>query len=269
MIILSRKLAVSAAACGLFAIAHTGEAAAAAIAYTDFGTFQGAVSALTTESFDAAPWSSVGAKPQGIANLGVSWTAANALWTTDATSHSASFSITSTDGTVGGTDIFDWIEAVLPTGVTAVGGWITSWRQLHDSELRAYDALDNLLGSVSVGGTGDGYAFLGLTTDSDIAKVRFVSTNVTNPVGDDIALDDFSFGVGGAPIPVPAPSSLMLFGAALAALLAGAPRSRASGRRANDTLDRRTLADIGIDPGAGLSTARHIDFDRLRRSPHG
>jgi hypothetical protein len=268
MIILSRKLAVSAAACGLFVTAHAGEAAAAAIAYTDFGTFQGAVSALTTESFDTAPWSSVGAKPQGIANLGVSWTAANALWTTDATSYSASFSITSTDGTVGGTDIFDWIEAVLPSGVTAVGGWITSWRQLHDSELRAYDALDNLLGSVSVGGTGSGYAFLGLTTDSDIAKVRFVSTNVTNAVGDDIALDDFSFGVGGASIPVPAPSSLVLFGAALAALLAGAPRSRASGRGAHDALDRRTLADIGIDPGTGLSAARHIDFDRLRCSPH-
>jgi uncharacterized protein YjiS (DUF1127 family) len=33
-------------------------------------------------------------------------------------------------------------------------------------------------------------------------------------------------------------------------------------------LDRRTLADVGIGPGAILSLAREVGFDRLRRPPH-
>ncbi len=258
MFTLSRTLATGAAACGLVLIAHAADASAAAISYTDFGVFQAATSGLSTDSFEAAPWTPDGVKAQGLSNLGVSWTAANELF---AFSHAGGKSISSNDGT-NGTDIFDWIEAALPSNITAVGVWITSFNMAHLTELLAFDALDNLLGSASLGNTGQNYAFLGLTTDTAIAKVRFVSTNVTNPIGDDFALADFSFGSGGASLPVPEPSTLTLFGAALAGLALGRRRKAwAAGP------DRRTLADIGIGPGEVLSAGEEVGFDRLRRSP--
>jgi Domain of unknown function (DUF1127) len=34
------------------------------------------------------------------------------------------------------------------------------------------------------------------------------------------------------------------------------------------TLDPRTLADIGIGPGAIVSLAREVGIERLRRAPH-
>lgn len=200
-------------------IASAASASAAVVTYTDFAAFQGATSGLTTDSFDSAPWTPFGVKPQGLTNLGVSWTAGNSLYAGENISRSGSFSISSLDpGTVVG-DSWDYLTAVLPANVTAVGGWITSFNQAHITELLAFDALDNLLGSVSLGTTGnDIFAFMGLTTDADIAKVRFRSTNVTNPVGDDFNLDDFSFGSGTAAIPVPEPSTLLLLGAASLAL---------------------------------------------------
>jgi uncharacterized protein YjiS (DUF1127 family) len=39
-------------------------------------------------------------------------------------------------------------------------------------------------------------------------------------------------------------------------------------RAALTKLDRRTLADIGIDRGAIVSLARHVGVDRLRRPPY-
>jgi hypothetical protein len=54
-------------------------------------------------------------------------------------------------------------------------------------------------------------------------------------------------------------------------LLRSAARRRARRRRAGEAfvrLDRRTLADVGIGPGAILSLAREIGCDRLRRPPH-
>jgi uncharacterized protein YjiS (DUF1127 family) len=56
------------------------------------------------------------------------------------------------------------------------------------------------------------------------------------------------------------------------ALVNGAARWRwARSRKASAALarlDRRTLADVGIGPGAILSLAREVGFDRLRRPPH-
>jgi uncharacterized protein YjiS (DUF1127 family) len=54
---------------------------------------------------------------------------------------------------------------------------------------------------------------------------------------------------------------------ALAARLRRAARSRKA-RPALTTLDRRTLADIGIGPGAIVSLARDVGVERLRRPPH-
>jgi hypothetical protein len=201
---------------GLAAFMHSADASAASASYTDFSQFQAATSSMTTDTFEAAPWTPVGDKAQGLANLGVGWTAANIMATFN---HDPGVVLTSTDpGAVG--DIFDWIEAELPDNVTAVGGWITSFNMAHDTELQAFDAFDNLLGSVALDNTGGAYEFLGLVTDTAIARVRFVSTNVTNPIGDDFALDDFTFGTGNLadPTPVPTPSALALFGVALAGL---------------------------------------------------
>jgi hypothetical protein len=47
----------------------------------------------------------------------------------------------------------------------------------------------------------------------------------------------------------------------------GAP-ARPRGTAALARLDRRMLADVGIDPGAIASLARDIGLDRLRRPPH-
>lgn len=268
MLSLSRKIATITGAATLVLAAYAASGTAATITYTDFNAFQSASSGLTTDSFDAAPWAPIGSKPQGLSNLGVSWTAGNSLFV-GGTSRSGPTAITSIDPSTG--DVFDWLEAVLPANVTAVGGWITSYNMAHTTELLAFDALDNLLGSVSLGNTGNTFAFMGLTTDSAIAKVRFVSTNVTNPIGDDFALDDFSFGAAPASIPVPEPSAVALLAAGAAATLIGRRRRKArqgSDDRALAGIDRRLLADIGIGRGEILVAARDVGIERLRRSPH-
>jgi PEP-CTERM motif len=261
----SRNLA-AAAACGLALTAYAADAAAAPITYTDFSAFQSATSGLTVDNFDAAPWRPVGNKPQGLSNLGVTWTAANNLFGSEI-SHSGQGAVSSSDGPVPGGDLFDWLEAALPANITAVGAWVTSHNQAHLTALLAYDALDNLLGSVSIGHTGHAFTFFGLITDTAIARVRFASTNVTNPIGDDLTVDDFSFGRGTAAIPVPEPSALALFGAALTGLALHRRKGRNKGV-ASGALDRHTLADIGIGPGEVLAAGREIGFDRLKRAPH-
>jgi uncharacterized protein YjiS (DUF1127 family) len=66
---------------------------------------------------------------------------------------------------------------------------------------------------------------------------------------------------------------LHLWRAARSVVAKGAPAARhvERSRRAPATLatlDRRTLADIGIGPGAIVSLARHVGCERLRRPPH-
>jgi hypothetical protein len=54
-------------------------------------------------------------------------------------------------------------------------------------------------------------------------------------------------------------------------LLRAAARRRARRRGAGEAflrLDRRTLADVGIGPGAILSLAGELGCERLRRPPH-
>jgi hypothetical protein len=263
---LSRKLAARGAACGLALAALATDASASVVTYTDFGAFQAAASTLTTESFEAGPWSPVGVKPQGTSNLGVTWTAENDIFAFGAAGHSGAYVITSLDPARG--DFFDWIQAALPSGTNAVGGWITTFNQGHGAALQAFDALDNLLGSVSLGNTGNSYAFLGLTADTAIAKVRFLSTNVVNLIGDDIALDDFSFGSGrlSGPIAVSEPAGLALFGAALAGLAFTRRRKPRAEKSGSAALDSRLLADIGISRCDALAVAHGIDVDRLKRA---
>jgi hypothetical protein len=209
----------SAAAVAVIALAQAGGARAATTSYTDFSAFQAAVTGLTTDSFDAAPWNPTGVFAQGTSNLGVSWTAANFLASFSGISRSGANAVTSQD--LIGADLFDLMEAVMPSGTKSVGGWITSFNMAHDTEMQAYDAANNLLGSISLDNTGNNYEFLGLISDTAIAKVRILSKNVVNPIGDDFALDDFTFGGGSItqdPAPVPEPATLALFGIPLAAL---------------------------------------------------
>ena len=97
------------------------------------------------------------------------------------------------------------------------------------------------------------------------SQVRFLSTNVVNPIGDDIALDNFSFGGGGLSVPVPEPAGLALFGTALAGLAFSRRRKVLAAQAAASTLDCRTLSDIGIVPGQMSAVALGIGFDRLSR----
>jgi hypothetical protein len=259
---LSRNLALGGAACGMALAAFITEASASVVTYTDFDAFQAAASSLTTDSFEGAPWTPVGTKPQGTSNLGVTWTAENDIFTFGAAGHSGANVITSLDPTRG--DFFDWIQAVLPGDTKAVGGWITTFNQQRGAELRAFDAFDNLLGSVSLGNTGHNYAFLGLTSDTAIARVRFSATNVVNPIGDDIALDDFSFGsVGQGPIAIPEPAGMALFGcSALAGFAFARRRKPRDGKAAAPTPDARLLADIGVSRREALAAAHGIRIDR-------
>lgn len=210
-----------AAAVAAVVLVQAGAARAATTSYTDFSAFQGAATGLTTDAFDAAPWNPTGVMAQGTSNLGVSWSAANFLASFSGISRSGANALTSQDSLAQGTDLFDLMEAIMPSGTKSVGGWITSFNMAHDTELQAYDASSNLLGSVSLDNTGSAYEFLGLISDTDIAKIRFVSKNVSNPIGDDFALDDFTFGGGNItrdPVPVPEPATFALFGISLAAL---------------------------------------------------
>jgi hypothetical protein len=241
-------------------------ASAAVITFTNFDAFQSAAGSLITESFDSGPWLPANSNlSQGLTNLGVSWTAANSLYS--GVISRSGLAVTSLDGTLGGTDLFDWIEAVLPADTMAVGGWITSFNQVHVAEMRAFDVLDNLLGTISIDRTGHDFAFLGLTSDTAIAKVRFAATGVTIPLADDIALDDFVFGGVPAALPVPEPSAIALFGVgALAAVVGRRRRPHAAKHGEASGLDRRLLSDIGIGRGAILSAARHVGVEQLRHS---
>lgn len=241
-------------------------ASAAVITFTDFDAFQSAAGSLITESFDSGPWLPANSTlSQGLTNLGVSWTAANFLYS--GTISRSGLAVTSLDGTLGGTDLFDWIEAALPQDTMAVGGWITSFNQVHVAEMRAFDALDNLLGTVSIDRTGNAFAFLGLTADTAIAKVRFAATGVTIPLADDIALDDFVFGGTPVALPVPEPSAIALFGAgALAAVVGRRRRTHVAKDGEASGLDQHLLSDIGIGRGAILSAAGHVGVEQLRHS---
>jgi hypothetical protein len=133
--------------------------------------------------------------------------------------------------------------------------------------MQAFDFLDNLLGAVSINRTGHNFAFLGLTSDPAIAKVRVAASGVTIPLADDIALDDFVFGGVPVALPVPEPSAIALFGAgALAAMVGRRRRARAAEHGDATGLDRRLLSDIGIGRGAILSAARHVGVEQLRHS---
>jgi hypothetical protein len=197
--------------------------AANAQAFSDYTDFVAATSSLTMESFDSSPWI-LTANPQGTSNLGVTWTSNNVLYVTTVVFKSFPQSLSDLDGSP---DLVDTIHAAMPSGITAVGGWIGTFAQGHMVSMTAYAADDAVLGTIDAPSTGlSDSSFVGLITSAPIAKVSFISTS--GGIADDFWLDDFVFGTGHRNNQVPEPGTLAFLGgmAAGAILLVRARRNR-------------------------------------------
>ena len=184
---------------------------AAATPYTDFTLFQSAAGPLTTDNFESAPWVD-STNPMPTTSLGVAWTAQDNLFGTTAAARSGSRSLSDLDGTQSSDQLF----AAMPNDIFAIGGWVYDWRQGGQISLTAYDAGNAVLDSVTVdlANTLD-FRFLGLTTTSAIASVKFEKLVLPGTsTDDDFALDDFSFGGTTSSVPEPSIIALMALGLA-------------------------------------------------------
>jgi len=146
---------------------------------------------------------------QPVVSLGNSWTAANVL----SSQVHAIYVRTGSNALHSGdslNDSPDLIEVALGAPATAVGVCVYSVNTIV--RLEAFDAADASLGFIDWGGH-LGYAFLGITTTTDIASVR-IFAQLSRP-NDDFAIDDFVFGDA---LNVPVPPTGVLLTAGLAAL---------------------------------------------------
>jgi hypothetical protein len=210
---------------GLFVVGLDAAPVQAQATFNNFAAFQAATSGLTSETFDAAPWSPAGVDlSQPVVNLGVSWTSGNILIATSIISLSPSQSITDIDDTP---EVIDILRAQLPGGITAVGGFVNNIEQAHGVTLTAFSSSNDVLGQVTSPSGTSTWFFVGLTTTAPIARVTFESTQ--GGIEDDFALDNFSFGQaltrGGVAAPEPGALALLVLG------LTGQVTLRRAGRR--------------------------------------
>jgi len=193
---------------------------ASTIGFIDQASFIAATGPLTVDHFDAGPWASVDTPlTQPVASLGNDWYGNNNLEAVTANSISGAQSITSLDDL---SDLIDTITATLGSGtITAVGGFVF----LDFTEgvtLSAFDSGGTLLGDVTTdSSSSSGWQFIGLTSDTTIAKIEFVSTS--QPPNDDFLLDDFYFGSA-----VPVPAAVWLFVSGLLCMTGVARRKSAA-----------------------------------------
>lgn len=188
----------------LAALSATG---ALAVPYTNYATFQAAAGPLTLEDFDSSPWPADGSVlTQPVVNLGVSWTSNDNLISTSVNPRSAPGMISDLDGV----NNLDQIDADLPAGVRAAGGWIAGDNTVV---MTAFDSSNAILEVVSnnSGGFFANHVFLGVTTNADIDRVELRCPPVGAGGADDFLLDDFEFGSADR-IPEPTTLSLVALG---------------------------------------------------------
>ena len=139
-----------------------------------------------------------------------------------------------------GPHVLDTISIELPADVVAAGGWLFTIGDFQNDDivLTAYDALDQVMGSVTLlTAPGSVFRFVGLVSDDPIARVEFQSTGEGgDPNPDDFTLDDFSVEIaasGPLAAPLLAPWQLGLLGAGLVLLASASISSwrRSTGRR--------------------------------------
>jgi hypothetical protein len=180
--------------------------------FLDFASFSTATSSLTTETFDIPPWVSV-RHDQPVVSLGVSWTSPEILFGTTNAFLSSPRSISPLDGIE---LIIDELNAVMPPGITAVGGFVNNFGGFGPGvRLTAFNAGGGVLETIAVPLCAEAsWNFLGVTTVEPIARAQFLSTAIGGP--DSFALDNFVFGTAA----VPEPSSLtLIFGLGSVVLL--------------------------------------------------
>jgi hypothetical protein len=185
-------------------IAASATGVASAATFTDLSAFLAATGPNTVVDFNAA---GSGAILNTYAGLGVTFSSGNTFADcVQETSPPYCWLNNTSDGADG--RIFD--ATFIVGGITAVG--INSVLGGGFSILRAYDAGNVLLGTVSSDSVSSTLDFFGLTTTAPIA---YITVQFPAPVSG-WALDDLRFGAAADVEPVPEPATLLLMGAGLA-----------------------------------------------------
>lgn len=184
-------------------------ASAAVVTYTDLASFQGATSGLVLINFNEDPSNNpiADGTPLGsiYSSLGVVFPDGNSAIDGFAQPNSPP------NGWINSTSRY--FDATFPSGATAVGVFNVLFA--GQSTLTIFDAGNNPIGSAVSDGNLQTLDFFGLTS-----TLPFYSIQIT--VGDDggWGLDDLYFSPAASNGAIPEPSSLLLLGGGLAALLA-------------------------------------------------
>lgn len=225
------KFAAVAIATGAMLFASI-SAQASPVVFDTVASFNAAVTNVLVEDFEGAPWEPANAiKPQPVVDQGLFWYSSNYLVSSDMTANRSALSITDVDPIFGGVDNPDMLWVVLPSGVNAVGVFVsTNGQQNQGVQIRALDAADNVLLDAITPATGpDEFVFIGVASLFDIHKVEFAS--ISGPPDDDFFLDDFhygewNFGLSATANAVDEPTILAMFGGMLTILGFTASRRR-------------------------------------------